>query len=247
MDKFIIRDFVKFIINRNISIIDVMLAYYQEMYHQQAVRNRSSSPEVTPIPKTSEAPVVENEAIHQLKHPEHNEDKLNILLCGLKDECAIIDEVSPADMTAADDMQEKKADIEFHCPAEDQNVPGYVNLNYQGPFTPEEYHLKLQDGGTVLDVIESKGMTKGVYKKRRVRGSNIIDSLSKPVQLRKNNAASFTLGQLSNIMKMNFQQLLELIHEGSFPGPDVDNNRWSLKKLQTIPEFLKNYRTTGEV
>lgn len=108
MDKFIIRDFVKFIINRNISIIDVMLAYYQEMYHQQALWNSSSSPEVTPIPKTSEAPVVENEAIHQQKHPEHNEDKLNILLCGLKDECAIIDELSPADMTAADDMQEKK-------------------------------------------------------------------------------------------------------------------------------------------
>lgn len=243
MDKFIIRDFVKFIINRNISIIDVMLAYYQEIYHQQALRNRSSSPEVTPIPKTSEAPVAENEAIHQQKHPEHNEGKLNVLLCASKDtKSESIDEVSPSVMAAADDMPEKKADIEFHCPAEDQNVPGYVNLNYQGPFTPEEYHLKLQDGGTILDVIESKGMAKGVYKKRRVRGSNIIDSLSKPVQLRKNNAASFTLGQLSNIMKMNFKQLLELIHEGGFPGPDVDNNKWSLKKLQTIPEFLKNYR-----
>lgn len=229
----ILSDFIEFLILKDISIIEVMEAYYEKLYyHRLDIQSGLAD-----APKTN-----------QQKHPEYSASDLNVLLCASKDtKSESIDEVSPSVMAAADNMQDKKADIEFHCPAEDQNIPGYVNLNYQGPFTPEEYHLKLQDGGTVLDVIESKGMTKGVYKKRRVRGSNIIDALSKPVQLRKNNAASFTLGQLSNIMKMNFQQLLELIHEGSFPGPDVDNNRWSLKKLQTIPEFLKNYRTTGEV
>lgn len=234
----ILSDFIEFLILKDISIIEVMEAYYEKLYHHRLDIQSG----LADAPKTN-----------QQKHPEYGAADLHVLQSWPQQECATkvtksesIDEVSPADMTAADDMQGKKADIEFHCPAEDQNVPGYVNLNYQGPFTPEEYHLKLQDGGTVLDVIESKGMTKGVYKKRRVRGSNIIDALSKPVQLRKNNAALFTLGQLSNIMKMNFQQLLELIHEGSFPGPDVDNNRWSLKKLQTIPEFLKNYRA-GEL
>lgn len=239
----ILSDFIEFLILKDISIIEVMEAYYEKLYHHRLDIQSG----LADAPKTN-----------QQKHPEYGAADLHVLQScphqsWPQQECALkvtksesIDEVSPSVMSAADDMQEKKADIEFHCPAEDQNVPGYVNLNYQGPFTPEEYHLKLQDGGTILDVIESKGMTKGVYKKRRVRGSNIIDALSKPVQLRKNNAASFTLGQLSNIMKMNFQQLLELIHEGSFPGPDVDNNRWSLKKLQTIPEFLKNYRAGEE-
>lgn len=229
----ILSDFIEFLLLKDISIIEVMEAYYEKLYHYRLDIQSG----LADAPKTN-----------QHKHPEYGAADLNVLLCASKvTKSESIDEVSPSVMAAADDIQEKKADIEFHCPAEDQNLPGYVNLTYQGPFTPEEYHLKLQDGGTILDVIESKGMTKGVYKKRRVRGSNIIDALSKPVQLRKNNAASFTLGQLSNIMKMNFQQLLELIHEGSFPGPDVDNNRWSLKKLQTIPEFLKNYRTTGAV
>lgn len=236
MKNKILSDFIEFLLLKDISIIEVMEAYYEKLYHYRLDIQSG----LADAPKTN-----------QQKHSEYGAADLHVLQSWPQQECALkvtksesIDEVSrPQQMTC----RKKKADIEFHCPAEDQNLPGYVNLTYQGPFTPEEYHLKLQDGGTVLDVIESKGMTKGVYKKRRVRGSNIIDALSKPVQLRKNNAASFTLGQLSNIMKMNFQQLLELIHEGSFPGPDVDNNRWSLKKLQTIPEFLKNYRTTGAV
>lgn len=226
----ILSDFIEFIILKDISIIEVMSAYYEKLYfHRLDIQSGLAD-----APKTN-----------QQKHPEYGAADLNVLLCASKDtKSESIDEVLPSVMAAADDMQEKKADTESHCPAEDQNLPGYVNLTYQGPFTPEEYHLNLQDGGTILDVIESIGMTKGVYKKRRDRGYSIKDAISKPLQQRRYHQKflSFSIGQLSNIMKMNIQQLQELIHEGGIPGPDLPNNRWSYKMLSEIPAFISNYK-----